>query len=65
MTNYTNMINGSDGTLAPPFRLDEKSTVYLFSTDVCRYVVIPLSVVCYIHVFFKYMYGIFTRVSYS
>lgn len=36
LTKYTNMINGSDGTLAPPFVLDESSTVYLFSTDVCR-----------------------------
>ena len=32
------MINGSDGTLCPPFIVSKNLRVDLFSTDICRYV---------------------------
>ncbi|GAB1602937.1 scavenger receptor class B member 1-like [Argonauta hians] len=32
---YCNMINGSDGTLFPPF-LNKDSKLFIFSTDICR-----------------------------
>ena len=35
---YADKINGTDGTIAPPFLVDEHFKAYLYSTDICRYV---------------------------
>ena len=33
---YADKINGTDGTIAPPFLVDEHFKAYLYSTDICR-----------------------------
>ncbi|CAF0927586.1 unnamed protein product [Brachionus calyciflorus] len=34
-TKYANMINGTDGTILPPF-VNESSIIYIFNSDLCR-----------------------------